>query len=134
VVAPSRHLDERRHRPPDPNEEEHVRYTMLIWGDDATAKDPALIAEVEAWWEKWHAAGKVVRGGAKLAEPGSTRTIRRDTDGQPVVTDGPYLELKEIIGGYVHLDADDLEEAVAVAATWPAIAAGFTVEVRPIVG
>lgn len=111
-----------------------MRYTMLIWNDVAAAKDPALLDEVEAWWEKWHAAGKVVRGGAKLDTPPVAKTVSRGTDGQPVVTDGPYLELKEIIGGYIHLEADDFDEAVAVAATWPAIGAGFTVEVRPIVG
>lgn len=110
-----------------------MRYTMLIWGDESTVKTPAVVDEVEAWWEKWHAAGKVVRGGAKLDGPHSAKTISRGTDGEPVVTDGPYLELKEIIGGYIHLDCDDLDEAVAVAATWPAVAAGYTVEVRPIV-
>ncbi|RQW88717.1 YciI family protein [Micromonospora globispora] len=111
-----------------------MRYTMVIWGDDSTGKDPALIDEVDAWWQKWHAAGKVVRGGAKLDSPHVARTVSRGADGQPVVTDGPYLELKEIIGGYIHLEADDFDETVAVAATWPAIAAGYTVEVRPIVG
>ena len=39
-----------------------MRYTMLIWGDESTVKSPALVDEVETWWEKWHAAGKVVRG------------------------------------------------------------------------
>jgi hypothetical protein len=49
-----------------------------------------------------------------------------------VVTDGPYLELKEVIGGFVLLEADSIEEAVEVASTWPRSAGMTSIEVRPV--
>jgi hypothetical protein len=51
-----------------------------------------------------------------------------------MVTDGPYLELKEVVGGVVFLAADDLDDAVSVAATWPGLRSpGTSVEVRPVI-
>lgn len=62
------------------------------------------------------------------------KTIRRGADGQPVVTDGPFLELKEVVAGIINLDCDDLDEAVAIASTWPAIVPfDEKIEVRPII-
>jgi YCII-related domain len=54
-------------------------------------------------------------------------------DGRPVVTDGPYLELKEVIGGLILVEADDIDDAVNVAADWPTLAEfGDKIEVRPV--
>jgi hypothetical protein len=114
-----------------------MRYVMILCGDESKWSEPdvseGLMDEVNAWWEKWHAAGKVVEGGAELQSSSTAKTVGRGADGRPTVTDGPYLELKEVIGGFIHLVADDLDDAVAVAATWPPIAAiGDRVEVRPV--
>jgi hypothetical protein len=112
---------------------------MLICGDVAEweAEPPEVAAagmqEIYAWFEKWQAAGKIADGGAALDHPRTGRTARGGRDGRPVVTDGPYLELKEVIGGFIILEAGDLDDAMTVATTWPALAhgPGNSVEVRP---
>ncbi|MEV0155747.1 hypothetical protein AB0H57_18650 [Micromonospora sp. NPDC050686] len=50
-----------------------------------------------------------MRGGTRLDAPQVAKTVSRGADGQPVVTDGPFLELKEVVGGYVHLECDDFD-------------------------
>ena len=115
-----------------------MRYVMLIsvdedaWGADQE-KTQAVYQEIFAWYDKWSAAGKVVEGGAQLDSVRKAKTISAGADGQPVVTDGPFLELKEVVGGIVPLDVADADEAVAIAATWPGIVPfRETVEVRPV--
>ena len=56
--------------------------------------------------------------------------MRFGVDGPPVVTDGPFLEGKEQIGGYAEIDVADLDEALRMATTWPGRG---TVEIRPVV-
>jgi hypothetical protein len=63
--------------------------------------------------------------------PVSTATTVRVRDGEPLLTDGPYAELKEQLGGYYLLECADLDEAVRWAQAIPAAAAG-AVEVRPV--
>lgn len=115
-----------------------MRYVMMICGDEgAWSADPtrteAVMQEINAWWEKWHAEGKVVEGGAELDSVRTAKTVSRGPDGQPLVTDGPYVELKDVIGGFINLRADDVDEAVAIAAGWPGIAIfGDKIEVRPV--
>jgi hypothetical protein len=117
-----------------------MRFAMLI-NDDPVAREqiPADIAaaamqETYAWLDKWDAAGKLADGRAQLQHPRTARTIRTDAAGNTVVTDGPYLELKEVIGGVVFLTAVDLDDAIAVASTWPGLRRpGTSVEVRPVV-
>jgi hypothetical protein len=114
-----------------------MRYVMLVCGEESNWVEPklpeGLLDEVGAWWDKWHAAGKIVKGGAELAPSNTAKTIRAGGDGRPTVTDGPYLELKEVVGGFMLLEAEDFDEAVSVAATWPGIArVGDQIEVRPI--
>jgi hypothetical protein len=114
-----------------------MRYVMILTGDESNWFEPKLPAglmdEVGAWWEKWAEAGKVLDGGAELQPSSTAKTVGPGPDGKPVVTDGPYLELKEVVGGFILLECDDLDEAVAVAAGWPGIAAvGDKVEIRPL--
>ncbi len=63
-----------------------------------------------------------------IGEPATTLRVR---DGRPLVTDGPFAELKEFIGGYYVLDCEDLDEALRRAATIPAARYG-AIEVRPL--
>jgi hypothetical protein len=111
---------------------------MLLNGDenefaDASPEETeAAMREIFAWFEKWTPAGKIADGGIHLQPTSTAKTIRPGADGSPVVTDGPYLELKEVIGGFVVLEADDLDDAVAVASTWPGMRGSASVEVRPI--
>jgi hypothetical protein len=137
----TRHGGECRRQPaPATDEENVVRYVMLICGDESAwsgegTETEAVMQDIYAWWGKWHAAGKVIEGGgARLDSTRTAKTVSRAADGEPVVTDGPYLELKEVIGGIIQLEADDLDEAVAIAATWPGIVAfNEKVEVRPTI-
>jgi hypothetical protein len=114
-----------------------MRYVMIITGDESNWFEPGLPAglldEVNTGWDKWNKAGKVLRGGAELQPSSTAKTVGPGPDGRPMVVDGPFMELKEVVGGFMHLDADDIDDAVAVAATWPGIVAvDDRVEVRPI--
>jgi hypothetical protein len=75
--------------------------------------------------------GKLAAGGEELDSVRTAKTIRPGPDGRPVVTDGPYLELKEVLGGFLILEADDIDEAVALAAGWPVLRGSSSIEVRP---
>ena len=66
-------------------------------------------------------------------QPPDTATTVRVKDGDTLVTDGPFAEIKEAIGGYCILEADDLDAAIEVAATIPAASRGGAIEVRPLV-
>jgi hypothetical protein len=117
-----------------------MRYVMIIAGNEAEwakatpAEEEAGMAAVFAWFDKWVAAGKIGDGGSRLEKSQSARTIRMSGDGPPVVTDGPFVEAKEAIGGFVTLECDDIDEAVAIASTWPGMSDGSSVlEVRPVI-
>jgi hypothetical protein len=71
--------------------------------------------------------------GERMAGP-ETATSVRVQDGATLTTDGPFVELKEAIGGYLFLDADDLDAAIELAAKIPAASMGGGIEIRPIAG
>ena len=66
-------------------------------------------------------------------QPPETATTVRVQDGRTLTTDGPFVELKEAVGGYCFFEADDLDAAIALAAKIPAARLGGAVEVRPLV-
>ncbi len=76
------------------------------------------------------AAGQYVA--AAPLEPTATATSVRVRQGKRVVTDGPFAETKEQLGGYFLVDASDLDEAIAIAARIPMVRRG-TIEVRPVI-
>lgn len=84
-------------------------------------------AEVERWWDALARSG-VIKGGRELQPSRTAMTVRR-VDGTMTVTDGPFIETKEQVGGYAVVEVPDLDEAIRIARTWPA----GDVEVRPIV-
>ena len=87
----------------------------------------AAMDKVMAWFE-----GLNQRGKTKAAQPlGAQGRIISGTNGQLVV-DGPFAESKEAVGGYLMLQADNLNEAVEIARSMPTLKYGITVEVRPI--
>lgn len=116
-----------------------MRYAMLICGveDEWSAmSETEMVAAMErigAWVKRWRERGKIHSGGEELDSVRKAKTIRPGADGRPVVTDGPYLELKEVIGGFMVLECADIDEAVAVAATWPSLTGRSSIEVRPVV-
>jgi hypothetical protein len=66
-------------------------------------------------------------------QPPETATTVRVKDGETITTDGPFVEIKEAVGGYLHFEADDLDAAIELAAKIPAARMGGAIEVRPIV-
>jgi len=70
--------------------------------------------------------------GVEMQPPELATTVRVE-DGKTLTTDGPFVEIKEAIGGYFFLDADNLDEAIEIAAKVPAASMGGAIEVRPIV-
>jgi hypothetical protein len=68
---------------------------------------------------------------ANPLHPVATATSVRVRDGKPLVTDGPFAETREQLGGYFLIDAKDLDEAIGIAARIPAARVG-TVEIRPV--
>jgi hypothetical protein len=67
-------------------------------------------------------------------QPPETATTVRVQDGQTLITDGPFVEIKEAIGGYLLFEADDLDAAIELASQIPAARMGGAIEVRPIGG
>lgn len=79
------------------------------------------------WLERWSVAGRV-KGGQPLASEG--RVLGKG-EGR-MVTDGPFAEAKEVVGGYIIVFAESLDDATKIAEEWPLMDYGGTVEVRPI--
>lgn len=71
--------------------------------------------------------------GARM-QPPETATTVRVADGQTLTTDGPFVETKEALGGYLFFEADDLDAAIELAARIPAARMGGAIEVRPLAG
>ena len=70
--------------------------------------------------------------GVQMASPETATTVRVQ-DGRTLTTDGPFVDIKEAIGGYLFLEADDLDAAIELAARIPAARMGGAIEVRPLV-
>ena len=73
-----------------------------------------------------------VTPGMWLQPPETATTVRVD-NGQTLTTDGPFVEIKEAVGGYLVFEADDLDAAIELASRIPAAARGGAIEVRPVV-
>jgi hypothetical protein len=73
-----------------------------------------------------------VSSGLQLQPPEMATTVRVQ-DGRTLTTDGPFVELKEAVGGYLLFEADDLDAAIELAARIPAARMGGAIEVRPVV-
>ncbi len=101
-----------------------------IWTTLPPERMEAIMAEMEAWWEQHAATGAIV-GGERL-QGGSTATTFRIRGGELQTIDGPFIEAKEEVGGFGILDVPDLDTALAIARTWPALQVeGESIEVRP---
>jgi hypothetical protein len=86
-----------------------------------------VISQTKAWFDRLHADEKV-KGGQALARNGAIVSGRNGR----LVSDGPFAESKEAIGGYLLLDVETLEEAIEIARTNPALAYGTSIEIRPV--
>jgi hypothetical protein len=113
-----------------------VQYLLMIYHDEeqsAAADDDvrvATLAEYERFNLEQDARG-VLLGGAEL-QPSYTATSVRVRDGEVLLTDGPFAETREQLGGYYVVECDSIDEVVQVAAAIPGASYG-TIEVRPLV-
>jgi hypothetical protein len=109
-----------------------MKYMLLIYGNEQ-ALDEA--AREECYDESAQLARELHARGQYLAAsplyPTSTATSVRVRDGKRLVTDGPFAETREQLGGYFLIDAQDLNEATEIAARIPGARIG-TVEIRPL--
>jgi hypothetical protein len=111
-----------------------MKYVMLIF-DTPAARElspeerQAWSSEIFAWYEKQGGTGTLSDGGAQLQGPETGRTVRSTG-----VTDGPFMETKEVLGGYSVLETDTYDQAVEITKTWPGVERGLiTIELRPVV-
>jgi hypothetical protein len=109
-----------------------MKYMLMFWVDESgevTAdEDAAMMIAVKSWVEEMTERGVLVHGGALRAA--REAKIVRVSDGELLVSDGPFAETKEQIGGYVVVEGADLDAAVRIAAAHP-LARTARVEVRP---
>ncbi|MBF6177688.1 YciI family protein [Nocardia otitidiscaviarum] len=111
-----------------------MKYVLLFIEDEKFA------AELESMSpsEREHAYERVgrwmaehadrIRGGSKLRAPETATTVRLG-GAEPIISDGPFVEGKEVVSGYTEIDVADLDEALAMVRTWPGCP---IVEIRPI--
>jgi hypothetical protein len=113
------------------------KYLVLIYGDERvwdTASEKWQAENQRRHSEFAAQAGAALIGGYELQRTTAAASIRPDNSGAPQVTDGPFLESKEVIGGYYLLEAPNLEEAARLASLIPeASASTGGVEIRPVV-
>ena len=112
-----------------------MKYLLLIYGQEsdwanmAPAQGAAMMEEFGKFTQELSASGKNL-GGNRLKDVASATTVRV-RDGKRLVTDGPFAETKEQLGGYYLVEAKDLDEAIAIAAKIPSARVG-SIEVRPV--
>jgi hypothetical protein len=111
-----------------------MKYLLQIYPDAATAEFARLPAhEQEAIVGEYTAIRESpgVIGGDQL-QPVETATTVRVQDGETLLTDGPFVDAKEHLGGYYLVEAGDLDAALEIAARIPAARMGGAIEVRPV--
>jgi hypothetical protein len=110
-----------------------MKYLALIYGDEAAWADLPE-QEQQAVYEQYRkfseSVGEKLVGGAETAASNTATTVRV-RDGQTAVTDGPYAETEEQLGGFFVFDCDSADEALALAKQIPGLDRGGAVVVRP---
>jgi hypothetical protein len=117
-----------------------MQYLLLIYGDEkarqemmGSVSEEDQAVEMKAWFDytDWLREKGWYRGGEALDDTGTATSVRAPS-GEPVVTDGPFAETKEQLGGFYQLETANLDEAIEAAARCPGARYG-TIELRPIV-
>ena len=111
---------------------------LMIIADDEKEREAlpesefaASYAKVGAWWGEHEAKGRILAGMGRRLQPSRTaKTVRVET-GKAQVTDGPFAETRELIGGYGIIEAPDMESAVEMVKTWPGLP--VAIELRPVI-
>jgi len=102
-----------------------MRYLLLFCADTtdqsrvgAASKEQLESMERQVYdWIGKHA--DQLHGNSRLDAPSKAKTLRPDGNGSMIATDGPFVESGEIVGGYAILEAQDMDDAVAIAREWP---------------
>jgi len=111
-----------------------MKYVLLFveteqFMDDLHAMSEAERGRAYERVHQWFADNaSAIRGGNKLQAPDTATTVRLDA-GEPIITDGPFVEGKEVVSGYTEIDVADLDEALRMVRTWPGCP---VVEIRPL--
>jgi hypothetical protein len=127
-----RHLSVAASRIDKTREETIMEYAILIYRDESKDGEldwPTIEADYERYFKEAGEAG-VYRGGPRLQQSALTTTVAV-RDGRRLVTDGPFIEAREQLGGIFVIECADLDEAIEWAGRCPGAAHG-TVEVRPV--
>jgi hypothetical protein len=106
-----------------------MRYLLLVWVDEAAEAAELPTGAVGAWIDDVQGRGLRLIGGP--LGPTSASTVVRERDGELLVTDGPFAESREWIGGFDVLECRDFDDALRAARRHPMVGLG-TIELRPI--
>jgi hypothetical protein len=119
-----------------------MKYMLLIQQGDSPTPD-----DQEAWGKLSEEEQKQVYAGyqalnetpgvtpaSERLQPPETATTVRVQDEKTLTTDGPFVSVKEALGGWLFLEADDLDAAIEIASKIPAARMGGAIEIRPLVG
>jgi hypothetical protein len=113
-----------------------MKYMLLMYWNEAQAPQAQTPEEFQAVAKEWYAFGEEAKAAGVLVSnnglsPVADATTVRVRDGKAIITDGPFAETHEQLGGYYLLDCKDLDEALAWAAKIP-VAKNGCVEIRPL--
>jgi hypothetical protein len=111
-----------------------MQYMVLISGNEtweqlSEDEQRETYGRIFSWWNEHAATGEIVEG-HQLQGTETATTVRRDRNGNVTVTDGPFIEAKESVGGYAIIEVADLDAAIALVSGWPG---PDTLEIRPVV-
>jgi hypothetical protein len=109
-----------------------MKYMLLVYGDEQVlteAEQEHCYAESIGLCHQLNAAGQFLA--AAPLQPVATATSVRVREGKRTITDGPFAETREQLGGYFLIDAKDLDQAIAIAERIPGARKG-TIEIRPV--
>ena len=112
-----------------------MKYMLQIYGNDTREEFQARPAEEQKeLYAAWGALNQTpgMTPGAEMDAPATATTVRVE-DGKTLVTDGPFVDVKEALGGIFYLEADNLDAAIEVAARVPTARLGGAIEIRPLV-
>jgi hypothetical protein len=124
--------------PDDDRTCEMAKYMLLIYGNEQRW-DSMSLAERQELGEGHRAfvaeAGEAILAGGELDSTTMTTSVRAGSADRPAVTDGPFIETKEVLGGFYLLEAPDLDAAIALARRLPEVRVDHSgVEIRPFRG
>jgi len=112
-----------------------MKYMLLIHHGESPAFEQMSKDEQKAIYADYQAINQTpgVTPGVRMDGPEAATTVRVE-GGQTLTTDGPFVAVKEALGGYLFFEADDLDAAIDLASRIPAARLGGAIEVRPLVG